>query len=493
MAIRTALLDPAEVFIGSIVAPIKVQMIGGQTPNVAIPSTFSHVQGNTARAAGPITTVAVTLGAAPKPGNLVCIAVGAWTGTTSGPALVSVKDGNGNSYTITPKSPSSLYVTQFGAVWLAYLLLAPLNASATITATFAASISDEAVIWAREFSHTGSGIVVFDTDEIGSGNDLASTNTPIITPTYPNSLLYAAATVSGTIASAGAPWTIGNIEATSGWADEYLLSATAATAVSLLQNSATWDSMAMSFYVAANPAVLTNLPIPLGPFGRSVLIEGVQGGRPIPVLVHFDPTDVVPYDLQKVGGNPVSTASGGTQLVGIVGNADGVLDAVITAATAPANGLATLVVNRTTAPSLTTGQSVAAQADYVGSLFVKPYRRSQTKSAATTITNSAAATTVLAAQAAGIFADITNLVITVLPVAVASTLFTATLSDGTTSYVFDMVNGSTTTDAEDGTFINIQFNPPLPATTAATAWTLTLSVNTVTVHVTVVAALQKAS
>lgn len=198
-------------------------------------------------------------------------------------------------------------------------------------------------------------------------------------------------------------------------------------------------------------------------------------------------------DLTSVAGTATVTSAAGVQKVGIVGNANAALDAVVTAATAPANGLATLVENVTTAPSLTTGQTVAAQADYEGSLFVKPYRRGQTVTKATTIASSSSATTVLAAQASGIFADISNLIITVTPAASTDLAFTATLSDGTNSFLYDMDTGALATATADPTTININFNPPLPATTAATAWTITLSVATVTVHITVVAVLQKAS
>lgn len=194
-----------------------------------------------------------------------------------------------------------------------------------------------------------------------------------------------------------------------------------------------------------------------------------------------DPIVFAPGTVLATGGNTIGK-------VDILGNSSGILDAVITAAAAPANGLATLVVNQTTAPSLTTGQSVATQGDYVGSLFVKPYRRSQTVAKATTI-SATGATSVLAAQAAGIFADISTLIITVTDQATTASAFTATLSDGTASYIFDLE--APVTPALP-TIMSLQFDPPLPATTAATAWTVNISV-TNTIHVTVVAVLQKAS
>lgn len=151
------------------------------------------------------------------------------------------------------------------------------------------------------------------------------------------------------------------------------------------------------------------------------------------------------------------------------------------------------VANATTPPSLTDGQVVAMQGDYVGSIFVKTCRRSQTVAQATTITTSTGSTTVLAAQAAGIFADISSLIITVTPGATANTAFTATLSDGTASYIFDLFTGSVATVTDSPVGANLHFAVPLPATSAATAWTITLSSATPTVNITVVAVLQKAS
>jgi hypothetical protein len=146
-----------------------------------------------------------------------------------------------------------------------------------------------------------------------------------------------------------------------------------------------------------------------------------------------------------------------------------------------------------TAPAPTTGQYSALQTDYTGSLFVKPFRRSQTVAQATTITASTATTTVLAAQAAGIFADISSLTMTVVPGATVDTAFTATLSDGTNSYVFSMDTGALGTAVGVPAPISLAWNPALPATTAATIWTIALSSATPTVYIVVVATLQKAS
>ena len=194
-------------------------------------------------------------------------------------------------------------------------------------------------------------------------------------------------------------------------------------------------------------------------------------------------------------GTTVATASAaGVQKVGISGNAAATLDAVITAATAPANGVATLAVNNTTAPSLTTGQSVAAQCTWDGSLFVQNVRRSNVKAAAGTIASTTAAT-LLAAQAAGIFADLAGLVLTVAAIATtADAIITVNISDGTTTYKFGINTGAITTVGNvDTDKVVVNFSPPIPATSAATAWTIALSTANTTVAFVATFILQKAS
>jgi hypothetical protein len=219
-------------------------------------------------------------------------------------------------------------------------------------------------------------------------------------------------------------------------------------------------------------------------------LVGVSSAAPLPVVgtgTAGSPGTAV-LTVQGIASGTAQPVSGN---VGIQANNGNTITAVIAAATAPLSGVMTLAENVTTAPSLTTGQSVAAQCDYQGSLFVKPFRRGQTKAQATTITNTSAATTVLAAAAAGIFSDISALVVT--PTAQSTGVaFTITLSDGTNNYVFDMNTGSTTSLVIQPP-LALDFNPPIAASTAATAWTIALSSNAVTVHIVVNAVLQKAS
>ena len=200
-----------------------------------------------------------------------------------------------------------------------------------------------------------------------------------------------------------------------------------------------------------------------------------------------------------IGTVAAVASSAGVQKVGISGAAGATLDAVITAATAPTDGLATLVEYVSTPPALTTGQSVMAQANSAGDTFVKPYRRSETSSQATTIAASVVATNILPVGGTGVFVDLSTLILSVVPVATgtANVTFTASLKDGTKTYIYDMNTGDASSATLAGTeshVWNLQFNPPLPASTSATQWTITLSVSTnVTVHITAVGVLQTAS
>jgi hypothetical protein len=185
----------------------------------------------------------------------------------------------------------------------------------------------------------------------------------------------------------------------------------------------------------------------------------------------------------------------------------GVTGQTFTVSGSPAtSGLNTYIENQpvvssvynSTATVQTTGSSVAQQADYVGSLFVKPYRRSQTTAQGTTIASSSGATNILPVGASGIFVDLASLTISVTPLAAAAApvAFTATIGDGTNTYIYDLqadALGTTVLISNPSGPLALTFNPPIPGVTSATQWKATLSVNNVTVHITAVGVLQGAS
>jgi hypothetical protein len=168
--------------------------------------------------------------------------------------------------------------------------------------------------------------------------------------------------------------------------------------------------------------------------------------------------------------------------------------AVITAATAPVNGIAILGVLESTPPVLVTGQSVALQTDFGGQLFVKPHRRSLTAVGFVNGLTSASGVTLLGAQAAGVFADLGSLCITVGKGSTANVYFYVTVNDGTNLYEFNCFSSDVTTLASS-TQVSACFNPPIPATHAATAWTVNVSSTTdaPTVNVVATFVLQTAS
>lgn len=173
------------------------------------------------------------------------------------------------------------------------------------------------------------------------------------------------------------------------------------------------------------------------------------------------------------------------------GSTGAILDAAVSATTSPINGVATLVVCNTAIPSVANGQSIAAQCDYAGNQFVRPFRRSQMVSAAGTLATTTA-TQIIAAQGAGIYCDLSNFVATAAASSssVVSTAFTVKLSDNTNTYVFGCLTGSSLYDGQN---LNIAFNPPLPAATANTSWTVQISTASATVYVVAAGVLQKGS
>lgn len=212
---------------------------------------FNHMQSAEAYQATS-STCSVTLPQAPALGSLVAVAVVAYTGST-GITLGSVRDSNGNSYTISPNSPASVNESTVGGVWLAYLLSAPANASATITATFSATNAQSA-IYADEFAIIN-GTAEFDKDVAGNGSG-SDVSVPSLTPTNANSLLYAASAVSASVwgvSVSGSVWTLGAIDNDLSSCNEYYIGSPASS-VSVdvaLSGSGTWDSIAMAFYIKA--------------------------------------------------------------------------------------------------------------------------------------------------------------------------------------------------------------------------------------------------
>jgi hypothetical protein len=162
--------------------------------------------------------------------------------------------------------------------------------------------------------------------------------------------------------------------------------------------------------------------------------------------------------------NVYARASTGKVGVNISGAAGTALDSN-QASPYPANVLGVAVKPATANPAnATAGNGTAIFGDVAGRVVTKPVApRSLIGRTATTI-SATGATTIVAAQGAGVFADLLRLIITTAG-AVAQTI---TISDGTLSWVINYPNAAL---APGCPFIADFGDTPLPATTANTAWT----------------------
>jgi hypothetical protein len=143
----------------------------------------------------------------------------------------------------------------------------------------------------------------------------------------------------------------------------------------------------------------------------------------------------------------------------------------------------------TSAPSPGNASVAPVQIDGYGNVFVNNLRRSQTVPVTGNIA-SATAATLCAAQGAGIFADLATLVLSLREGATANVFFGVNVSDGTKTYRFNFMSQDVTT-FQPGAPLVVSFDPPLPATTANTAWTIALTSATDTPSVDYVGAFVK--
>lgn len=127
----------------------------------------------------------------------------------------------------------------------------------------------------------------------------------------------------------------------------------------------------------------------------------------------------------------------------------------------------------TSAPAPANTAAVSVQSDGAGNIFVNPYRRSQVVTATGNIASVTPAN-IIAAQGAGIFADLAALVLTCRIGATAAVLFGVLISDGTKSYRFNLSSELAATGGGNPP-LTINFEPPLVATTANVAWTIALT------------------
>lgn len=194
---------------------------------------------------GASTTLTAILTNAPAVGDLVCVGLTWFNGTATPPASVSIADGNGNTYTKSSNSPSGVNAASNGFVYAFYLLTAPANAHKNIIATYTdPGASGVVALFVDDFTVVG-GTVAFDNNIVGNGSG-PTINTPTITPSAANDLLFCFASPGHAVTSVNSPWTQGAIA--TGMATGYILSASGATALNMTVNTTgTWDAVGLAF------------------------------------------------------------------------------------------------------------------------------------------------------------------------------------------------------------------------------------------------------
>lgn len=185
----------------------------------------------------------------------------------------------------------------------------------------------------------------------------------------------------------------------------------------------------------------------------------------------------VGIDQTTVGTtNAVSLAQIGATTVVTGGVAGTLAVGGVTAAAASSTGNPVRIggIGYTSNPTaVTTGQVTNLMTDKMGRpVVVQGQIRDLVATQATTIT-STTATTIVTAGAAGVFNDITSLTITNS----SATATIVTLTGGATTMLYSIAAGG-------GMVCN--YSPPLPAASAATAWTLTLGTAVTSIYVAVV-------
>lgn len=234
-----------------------------------------------------------------------------------------------------------------------------------------------------------------------------------------------------------------------------------------------------TFWQATQPVSAASLPLPTGAATAAKQPALGTAGTPSADVITVQGT--ASMTALKVDGSavtqPVSAASlplptgastsanqcgfSGTPCR-VTGNAGGNFDGATNAAP-PANAVLQGLIAANALPSAATvTDTVAPMADKFGRQIVIPVAMRDLIKPASVQTTTATQTALLAAQGAGVFADLISLTITTE----SATACTVALSDGTTTYKVNIAN-------QQGAGATINLPTPLPATSANTAWNVT--------------------
>jgi len=210
------------------------------------------------------------------------------------------------------------------------------------------------------------------------------------------------------------------------------------------------------------------------------LVQGaVTTAAPAYVTAQTDPLSLTTAgalrsDINSVIGTTAVASSAGVLKVGIAGGVAGAaIDGAI-AAVPPANALQIGIKAATANPAnATAGNAVAIMGDKAGRVVVTSANvRELVAPQTTAIVASTAETTIITAGAAGVFNDLSALIITTTNAA-ASIITIKDATAGTTRITLDYPNAAL---APSDAFM-INFDPPIPQAVAANNWTATCSVN----------------
>lgn len=152
------------------------------------------------------TAITCTFASNPAQGDLVTLGV-LFSDTGTVAPTFTVADGNGNSYTIESHNSGSTNMDTAGYVGQAYLLYAPANANKAITATFNKSDGPSGAIsmWCDDWTPSG-GASAYDSGNVGNGT--GTINTPTITVSGTNELVYCTASDAASVGVANSPFTL---------------------------------------------------------------------------------------------------------------------------------------------------------------------------------------------------------------------------------------------------------------------------------------------
>ncbi len=198
----------------------------------------------------PGTTATCTFASNPAPGSLIAVGLLFYDGTVSPPTF-TVQDANSNIYTNSPDDSGASSMNDAGWIGQAYRLSAPSNADKAITVTFSKTFV-VAAIWCDNFTPPTGKTATSDDTAFATG--IGTINTPTITVSGYNELVYGTASDSNDVNAVTGAWTQNEGGKNFGNSSEWILDVSANTAVGYAGTAArAYNALGMSFAFSASP------------------------------------------------------------------------------------------------------------------------------------------------------------------------------------------------------------------------------------------------